>query len=77
MGYSLRLTARFIICASSHRQDSTYHLCYSRGGLAETINSSLGPQKRFKSEETVAQWIYIECFYLFNDVCYYGVIGSF
>ena len=40
IGYSLRLTARVI-----HRQDSTYHgLCYtSRGALAGTRNSSMGP----------------------------------
>ena len=39
IGYSFRLTA------PSHRQDSTYHsLCYtSRGALAGTRNSSMGP----------------------------------
>ena len=33
------------ICISSHRQDNTYHdLCYtSRGAMAGTINSSMGP----------------------------------
>ena len=38
MGYSFRLTARVLLYASSHRQDSTYHgLCYtSRGALAGT-----------------------------------------
>ena len=42
MGYSLRLTARVILYAPSHRQDRTYHgLCYtSRGALAGTRNSS-------------------------------------
>ena len=37
MGYSFRLTARVLLYAPSHRQDSTYHgLCYtSRGALAE------------------------------------------
>ena len=42
MGYSFRLTARVILYAPSHRQDSTYHdLCYtSRGALAGTRNSS-------------------------------------
>ena len=36
IGYSLRLTARVLLYAPSHRQDSTYHsLCYtSRGALA-------------------------------------------
>ena len=41
IGYSYRLTARVLLYASSHRQDSTYHgLCYtSRGALALTRNS--------------------------------------
>ena len=45
IGYSYRLAARVILYAPSHRQDSTYHgLCYtSRGALAGTRNSSLGP----------------------------------
>ena len=45
IGYSFRLTARDILYAPSHRQDSTYHgLCYtSRGALAETRNSTMGP----------------------------------
>ena len=45
MGYSYRLTARVLLYAPSHRQDITYHgLCYtSRGALAETRNSSMGP----------------------------------
>ena len=45
IGYSFRLTARVLLYASSHRQDSTYHgLCYtSRGALAGTTNSSMGP----------------------------------
>ena len=39
--YSFRLTARVLLYAPSHRQDSTYHgLCYtSRGALAGTRNS--------------------------------------
>ena len=38
MGYSFRITARVLLYAPSHRQDSTYHgLCYtSRGELAGT-----------------------------------------
>ena len=46
MGYSFRLTARVLLYAPSHRQDSTYHsLCYnSRGALAGTRNSSMGQQ---------------------------------
>ena len=42
IGYSYRLTARVLLYAPSHRQDSTYHsLCYtSRGALAGTRNSA-------------------------------------
>ena len=45
MGYSFRLAARFLLYAPSHRQDSTHHgFCYtSRGALAGTRNSSMGP----------------------------------
>ena len=45
MGYSFILAARVLLYAPSHRQDSTYHgLCYpSRGALAGTRNSSMGP----------------------------------
>ena len=45
MDYSYRLTARVLLYAPSHRQDSTYHsLCYtSHGALAGTRNSSMGP----------------------------------
>ena len=40
IGYSYRLTARVLLYAASHRQDSTYHgLCYTnRGALAGTRN---------------------------------------
>ena len=45
IGYDYRLTARVLLYAPSHRQDNTYHgLCYtSRGALAGTRNSSMGP----------------------------------
>ena len=45
IGYSYWLTARVLLYASSHRLDNTYHsLCYtSRGALAGTRNSSMGP----------------------------------
>ena len=45
IGYCYRLTARVLLYAPSHRQDNTYHsLCYtSRGALAGTRNSSMGP----------------------------------
>ena len=44
LGYFFRLAAR-VLLYPSHRQDSPYHgLCYtSRGALAGTINSSMGP----------------------------------
>ena len=40
-----QLAARVLLYAPSHRQDNTYHgLCYtSRGALAGTRNSSMGP----------------------------------
>ena len=48
MGYSFRLAARVLLYALSHRQDHTYPcLCYtSRGALAGTRNSSMGPPWR-------------------------------
>ena len=48
IGYSFRLAARVLLYSSSHRQDCTYHgLCYtSRGALAGTRNSSMGPPWR-------------------------------
>ena len=44
IGYSFWLTARVLLYAPSHRQDSTYYgLCYtSRGALAAMRNSSMG-----------------------------------
>ena len=44
IGYFFRLTARVLLYAPSHRQDSTYPgFCYSsRGALAGTRNSSVG-----------------------------------
>ena len=44
IGYSFQLTARVLLYAPSHRQDSTYHrLCYtSHGALAGMRNSSMG-----------------------------------
>ena len=45
IGYSFRLAARVLLCATSHRQDSTYHgLCYtSHGALTGTTNNSMDP----------------------------------
>ena len=48
ISYSFRLTARVLLYAPSHRQDSTYHShCYtSRGELAGARNSSMCPPWR-------------------------------
>ena len=58
MGYSFRLTARVILYAPSHRQDSTYHsLCYtSRGALARMRNSSMGPPHEWSIQWPIASW---------------------
>ena len=44
-GLLFPITARALLYAPSHRQDSTYHgLCYTNlGSLAGTKNSSMGP----------------------------------
>ena len=53
IGYSYRLAARVLLYAPSHRQDNTYHgLCYtSRGALAGTRNSSMGPPMKDRSDD--------------------------
>ena len=59
MGYSYRLTARVLLYAPSHRQeDNTYHgLCYtSRGALAGTRNSSMGPPYEGSIRWPIAPW---------------------
>ena len=58
MGYSFRLTARVLLYAPSHRQDSTYHsLCYtSCGALAGTRNSSMGPPHEGSIRRPIAPW---------------------
>ena len=61
IGYSFRLAARLLLYAPSHRQDSTYHgLCYtSRGALAGTRNSSVGPPHEGSIRRPIApffQW---------------------
>ena len=56
IGYSFRLTARVLLYAPSHRQDSTY-LCYtSRGALARTRNSSMGPPHEGSIQRPIAPW---------------------
>ena len=56
MGYSYRLTARVLLYAPSHRQDNTYHgLWYtSRGALAGTRNSSMGPPHEGSIRRSIA-----------------------
>ena len=58
MGYSYQLTARVLLYASFHRQDNTYHgLCYtSRGALAGTRNSSMGPPHEGSIRRPTAPW---------------------
>ena len=58
IGYSFRLTARVLLYAPSHRQDNTYHgLCYtSRGALAGTRNSSMGPPHEGSIRLPIALW---------------------
>ena len=58
IGYSFRLTARVLLHAPSHRQDSTYQgLCYtSRGALAGTRNSSMGPPHEGSIRWPIAPW---------------------
>ena len=58
IGYSFRLAARVLLYASSHRQDNTYHsLCYtSRGALAGTKNSSMGPPLEGSIRRPIAPW---------------------
>ena len=58
IGYSYRLAARVLLYAPSHRQDNIYHsLCYtSRGALAGTRNSSMGPTThRTMSERSTSE----------------------
>ena len=58
MGYSFRLTARVLLYAPSHRQDSSYHgHCYtSRGALAGTRNNSMGPPHEGSIRRPIALW---------------------
>ena len=58
IGFSYRLAARVLLYAPSHRQDSTYHgLCYtSRGALAGTRNSSMGPSHEGSIRRPIAPW---------------------
>ena len=57
IGYSYRLTATVLLYAPSYRQDNTYHgLCYtSRGALAGTRNSSMGPPHEGSIRRTMSE----------------------
>ena len=59
IGDSYRLTARVLLYAPSHRQDNTYYgLCYtSRGALAGTRNSSMGPAHEGSIGRPIAPWV--------------------
>ena len=67
IGYSYRLAARVILYAPSHRQDNTYNgLCYtSRGALAGTRNSSMGPPHEGSIPSILA------CLYVCMYACMY------
>ena len=58
IGYTYRLTARVLLYAPFHRQDNTYHgICYtSRGALAGTRNSSMGPSHEGSIRRPTAPW---------------------
>ena len=52
------ISSKVFLYASSHRQDNTYHiLCYtSRGALAGTRNSSMGPPHEGSIRRPIAPW---------------------
>ena len=58
IGYSFWLPARVLLYAPTHRQDSRYHgLCYtSRGALAGTRNSSMGPSHEGSIRRPITPW---------------------
>ena len=58
IGYSYRLAARDLLYTPSHRQDNTYHCLYytSRGALAGTRNSSMGPLHEGSIRRPIAPW---------------------
>ena len=64
IGYSFRLAARVLLYAPSHRQDNTYHgLCYtSRGALAGTRNSSMGPQMETQQRISIMDILRYKCY---------------
>ena len=58
IGNSFWLAARVLLYSPSHREDRTYHgLCYtSRGALAGTRNSSMGPPHEGSIRRPIAPW---------------------
>ena len=52
------ISSKVFLYASSHRQDNTYHgLCYtSRGALAGTRHSSMGPPHEGSIRRPIAPW---------------------
>ena len=58
IGYSFQLTARVLLYAPSHRQDSTYYgLCYtSSGALAGTRNRSMGSPHEGSIRRPIVPW---------------------
>ena len=79
IGYSFRLTARVLLYAPSHRQDNTYHgLCYtSRGALAGTRNSSMGPSHEGSIRRPTAPWanaLPLSYVPLPVEACLFGII---
>ena len=67
IGYSYRLTARVLLYAPSHRQDSTYHsLCYtSRGALAWMRNNSMRtPMKDWSDDPSHHEWTLLPWSYI-------------
>ena len=81
IGYSFRLAARVLLYALSHRQDNTYHgLCYtSRGALAGTRNSSMGPPHEGSIRRPTAPWAnalplsYVPLLWQFYVICLFTI----
>ena len=82
IGCSYQLTARVLLYAPSHRQDNTYHgLCYtSRGALAGTRNSSMGPPHEGSIQRPIAPWTnalplsYVRSHCVFNEAHTFSLV---
>ena len=76
IGYSYRLTARVLLYTPSHRQNNTYHGVYytSRGTLAGTRNSSMGPPHEGSTRRPIAPCVnalplsYVPLLYFYDTV---------